>query len=261
MSSNNTTDVINSVTDIVTLEYDSILNEAIKIFTDQALITKKADEVTLQDIQLAKGKSENFLASIAGLIEISHKVELLSAERHKFKRKDELELLNSLREQFHKSAKFSNKIIDSCLSRLDALEERMSSNDTLKPEDFAEFMMLQNYMNSAIETLTAINTGTGKLIKTERESGGRSGNDSKVTATNISNFLSGLASDSKGKNIQKTNKPRKLSQKEVLQAMGESAEIIDLESSLEGGDDNSIYKSGKTYNTGVEKSSDDFDFD
>lgn len=196
------------------IDYKGVLNEAVRVFSDQALITKNSDNVTLKDLQLAKGKAENYLSAVAGLIEISHKVELLTAEKDKFKRVDELRLLNNLRNQFEKAASFSDKLMDMCMSQLESLESELMTNTKDVTGIILKISAVQEFMSNAIVALTNINNGTSKLIKIERESGGRSSSDVKTSNTSINTFLDRDEKD----NVPKV-KPRKISEKELRESL------------------------------------------
>lgn len=214
-----------SITDVTNIDFEGVFTEAVAIFAEQALMTKDAGDIDIKALQLSKAKADNFLAAIGGMTEISHKVELLAAEKYKFKRIDELNLLNSLRRQFEQATSFSAQTIDLCATRLNDLVERMGTNDmsSIQIEDLEKLGALQGSMENAINTLNTISLGAGKLIKTERESGGRSMGNTKNNTTNINTFLKTFetAKDTKG-GPDGATAPRKLTEEELQVIMNNS---------------------------------------
>lgn len=206
------------------INFEEILTEAVTLFAQQALITRDSENVTIKDLQLAKGKADNFLSSISNMLEISHSVDLLSAEKYKFRRADELKLLNNLREQFNEAAEFSKESMKFCKDGLTRIQNKMQQEDyAITADDMAEFNMYQGHMANSIATLNTIAKGAGQLIKHERETGGRSSGTVKSNSTNVNAFLENLVTPEEGGNGKPTKKPRKLTEEEVLATMAGKA--------------------------------------
>jgi hypothetical protein len=207
------------------INFEEILTEAVTLFAQQALITRDSETVTLKDLQLAKGKADNFLSSISNMLEISHSVDLLSAEKYKFRRADELKLLNNLREQFNEAAEFSRESMKFCKDGLTRIQNKMQQEGyAITADDMAEFNMYQGHMANSIATLNTIAKGAGQLIKHERETGGRSSGTVKMNSTNVNAFLENLVTPEEGGDGGKhKKKPRKLTEEEVLATMAGKA--------------------------------------
>lgn len=155
--------------------HEDLIRVAMDIFGEQANISSNSSEVTSEKLQLSKARSDNFLASVSGIIEMSNKIELLQAQQYKFKRHDELRLLNNLREQYEKAAKFSNTVMNTCLNKMEDLQYNIMENQgTIDDEILMEIGALSNMMDNAVVSLRNISKGSTELLKAERETGGRS---------------------------------------------------------------------------------------
>jgi len=204
------------------VDYEAIYGQALQLFGEQAKTGVNGD---IDDINLTKARTENFMSSLAGMLEISNKIELLLGNGDKFKRIDELRLLNKLRTQYEKSADFSEYMIDMCTSKLDEIKEGVEENG-IDEETLLEAGQLSGLMSNAISNLKTLSEGTSKLIKAERETGGRSyGNDnSLVNVNNYNNSYTDM-SDNKKKYSSKNVKPKKISMEEAIKMLEHDSDI------------------------------------
>jgi len=74
-----------SLTDVANMDFREVFKKAVDIFSDQAMLSKDVSEITIKDLEISKAKANNFLDAIAGILELSRQVDILSAEKYKFK--------------------------------------------------------------------------------------------------------------------------------------------------------------------------------
>jgi len=156
-----------SLENVASMDFEKVFHKAVEIFSDQMMLEKDPNEITVKDLEVSKAKANNFLDAIAGVLEISHQVEVLSAEKDKFKRSDELRVLNSLRRSTEKCALGLESTISMAQERLEMLMQDISQAD---PEKIA---MLQAVLNSCVETGQKLIGSMSRLVQLERMSGGR----------------------------------------------------------------------------------------
>lgn len=215
------------------IDFEGVLDGAVALFGEQAaLMTKPAETITIKEIQLSKAKSENFLASIAGMIEISHTVEVLRAEKDKFKRKDELRLLNRLFKQYDRISTFSEKALDLSMDQLEALDEDFAE-EGLTEEGLQRMGMLHGYMENSVNTLNSLARGISGLIKTERSSGAR-GNELLRGGTSMNSLMINLGDNSSKGNgngaageEEESGVLKKFTREELLQEFDAEVKEID----------------------------------
>ena len=183
------------------LDFEKVYERAVTIFSEQTMLNKDPDKVTLKDIELSRSKAANFLDAISGVLEIGHQVEVLSAETNKFKRKDELEILQDLLLTCKKQAKFVSRNIDLAQERLEELYET-------EDPDSEQIALLSNIMNCSIDSSQKIISSMARLVQLERMSGSRPYGNSK---SNISHY----SSDSNDEKKELPAKPRKLTKEDL----------------------------------------------
>jgi hypothetical protein len=205
--------VVNSITDVANIDFSKVFEKAIEIFSDQAMLDKSVSDITIKDLEISKAKANNFLDAIAGVIEISHQVDVLSAERDKFRRKDELAILNSMRRTVatQTEALEKNAMIASA-----QLSKMMETPETIDAERLA---LLQSVLNSSIDVGSKLISSASKLIHLERHSGGKPWGSNRYGVGSIKTISELDKADSaKGKSgVMKGagGGPRELSRKDI----------------------------------------------
>lgn len=148
------------------IDFDGVMEKACEIFGGQALLDKKASEITLKDLEIGKAKANNFLDAVQGILEIGHQVEIMSADQNKFKRQDELDILHSLLRSVSKISGTLEKTIDVITKKIDRMLE-------LEEVDIEEVTLLQGMLQVNIDSTQKVIASAGKVINIERVSGGR----------------------------------------------------------------------------------------
>lgn len=153
-------------------DFRTLYETAMSLFSQQATqALKNNNEVDLKDIELTKAKANSFLDAINNVMAVKHELDVASAEKHKFKRKDELELLNNLRivstiqsEVCVKNAEYIRKKVYSVYDNAEARGEEV---------DVQELGTLNNILESNIDSSNKITAQSARLIQLERFSGSR----------------------------------------------------------------------------------------
>lgn len=153
---------------LVEMDFSKMFDKAVEIFNEQMGFDKDPKDIKLADLELSRAKAKNYIEAIANIAEISHQVEVLKAERDKFKRSDELGVLNSLMRTLQGQASITERSAQMIQDKMDEYESDMSQ---VGPEELA---LLQTVLQSNIDTTSKIIAGTSRLIQVERLSGGRS---------------------------------------------------------------------------------------
>lgn len=205
-------ELIGSLSTLASLSMDDIFNKAVEIFGEQALLTKKPEDITIADLELSRLKSGNFLESLRGLQEVSHQMEVISAEKDRFKRGDELKILNSLLRTCASSATCLEDNVNIAYEKLSDMKENITDAD---PEKLA---MLQSVINSNVDTAAKLTSSLSRLIQLERMSGSRPWGDKKLPMANAAQ-LSAWQEMERSKQIEQGayngNGPRRFTVEEV----------------------------------------------
>jgi hypothetical protein len=167
------------------LDFDMIYQKASEYFKELAGFDN--DDVTITSLEVSKRKADNFLSSMSGLLEIAHQVEVLSAERDKFRRKDELEVLNSLRRACGMA---SNSLEHTMKMAQDRMNVLMNAPEGVDPESIA---LLQSVLHQSIETAQKLISAFSRLVQLERMSGGRPFGAAKAAAISNMGLIQGLS--------------------------------------------------------------------
>lgn len=195
-----------SMESVATMDFEKVFTKAVEIFADQAMLDKKPEEVDIKELEISKAKANNFLAAISGVIEISHQVEVLSAENDKFKRKDELAILHSLRRSCEMSAKTLEGNMQITQEKLTAMQEDI---ENVEPD---QIFTLQTVMHSNIDAGQKLIGSISRLIQLERLSGSRPWGASKQGSLSLS-LIKGL--DGADEGGDPTKAPRELTPEEL----------------------------------------------
>lgn len=199
--------------DLANMDFEKVYETALRLFSDQALLDKKdISKVTIKDLEAARAKSDSFLESLGHLFEINHQVELLQADKYKFKRKDELDLLHSLRKSCTMMAKSLEKNLEITIAKLGDIERRMV--DDPAGVDYEELAGVQAVMNSCVDTSQKLIASTSRLIQTERYSGTRPWGHSRGGTKNIGT-IEGLDNRERSDDRSGQKGPRPLTEGEV----------------------------------------------
>jgi len=201
------------------LDFDEILKKAATLFKDQLFLNKEPSTLTLKDIEVAKAKSQNLLDALVGFVELHHHADIIAASAKRFKRSDELDVLNSLRESCAASSESLKGSIKLASMKHEQLMARLEQNaDSV---DASEIGLLQAILEANVDVMQKLVASFSRLVHLERLSGNRPWAAGKTTRTNIS-YIDGLDSSDDGGKAHV--KPRELTQK-------------DLAKLLQGGDD------------------------
>ena len=199
------------------LNLKKVFDNAIAVFTDK--------DVSLPDLALQSAKTHSFLDSISGVTAASHEFEVLSGDKDKFKRVDELYLLNALREQCGEQVETNGELGKVIQTKLQEMRENSTE---FTPEEIANFMLV---VDTHRKGTTEMITNVDKLIRLERSSGGREWGPRKSINPNIG-YLSGVDAMSRGLEMGANGrigpggaggrpiKPRKLSEKDLNDIKG-----------------------------------------
>ena len=174
------------------LDFTKMLDRAVSLVSDQALLDEKG-KTTLASIELTKAKVDNFLSSLTHVMEISHELELMYSEKDRFKRSDELDLLNSLRKQCTMHSKLGMRNMELAQEHLERIIE--------SPEvETDEILKLQSVIDCNIDSTQKIIASVSRLIQLERYSGGRSWGKRK-SSTNAITYIKGLKDEEDGNDL------------------------------------------------------------
>lgn len=103
------------------INFEVALQQALSMFSDQALLTQDPDRISLESIELTKAKANSFLDSINNLLHVAHLNELIAADKMKFKRVDELAALNPLLQSFRLAAEASQRSVTFLVKEMDSI--------------------------------------------------------------------------------------------------------------------------------------------
>ncbi|TFH07779.1 MAG: hypothetical protein E4H07_08645 [Nitrosomonadales bacterium] len=154
--------------DVAELDFAKVLEKAVEIFSDQAMLDKDISAISVKDLEISKAKANNFLDAIAGVVEISHQVEVISAAKDNFKRSDELNVLNSLRRSCELGANGVEKLLTKAVQYMEYLSELPAEEVTVE-----QLANMQAVMNENIGTSQKLIASLSRLIQLERLSGNR----------------------------------------------------------------------------------------
>lgn len=211
------------------LDFNGLQSKMIELINAQAMVDVK--DISLSEIELTKAKADNYLQALNNMLEIADRFELIQAQAKKFKRTDELDMLNTLRETVHlagqigqRNMKQAARVQDAILSNID--EDGLGGGVGVEALSGVEEILEQNVGRVSKLTATA-----AELIKLERESGGRpmGQNRSKVPTINYMMKLEEKAKEAKqereygvgvggsGGGAGKNSAPRAMTEEEMMQ--------------------------------------------
>ena len=228
--SNENSELTAQIGDVSTIDFKKVAEKAVELFADQSLIKKDADKVTLKDIELSKSKANTFLDSLAGLVEVQHKIDLISTYNQGFKRSDELEILNSLREivsiqtkELKRNMEIARGQQDHLIKALERCEDDEEGQD--KREQLTVHIgLLRDTIRESVDTGQKLISSTNRLIQLERYSGGKSWGNKPSATSNIK--LIDMDSGEEGKGGVK-KPPRAISADEMSDIESASIETSD----------------------------------
>ena len=197
-----------TLNDVANIDFDKVFKKALELLSDQAMLGQDTKNISIKDLEISRSKVNNFLSAIGGILEISHQVELLSAEKDKFRRKDELTILNSLRRCCEMSAKTLEGNMKLTQGKLNALEADINE---VSPESIA---ILQSVLHSNIDAGQKLIGAISRLIQLERLSGARSWGGHRDTNPSIT-LIEGLDKGDRGKNKSSRGAPREIKMDEL----------------------------------------------
>lgn len=152
-----------------------LLNHATKLLAENLIQACSDNDITPSELHLSKLKTQNLMDSISNVIEVTHGIELIKAQKSQFKRADELTILNSLRTQYEAATEQSDRTVKLLSEHASRLLDKLENNsDEFTEEDWLKLSTTQRHLYSSVDLMGNIGTGIQKLIKTERDTGGRS---------------------------------------------------------------------------------------
>lgn len=154
---------------------------------------EKEDKTSLKDLTLDRAKTENFMQGVDDMIELSHKAELLTTDAFKFKRRDELQLMQSLLNIFLRVSEFTEQRIELAVRTLEVM--------LAKPAAFNMDMikLVEEQLNDGLDKACVISDKIEKLIKTERFSGNRGWGPNMSRASRMLAFFDSISGPPKTK--------------------------------------------------------------
>lgn len=183
------------------LDFTAVLDKAVELFQDQALLSKNSKEIDLKDLSLTKAKVNSFLDAINNIISISHLNEILKQDSLKFKREQELDAMNSILSSFNLASKAAEKNMEFLVKQLDYAIKQMGNAESLSEdgvEDAEEnkkrldmVIAIQTAYGTALANLSQVTTGLTKIIQLERWSGSRPWGNIKSNTVTVNNELMG----------------------------------------------------------------------
>lgn len=159
---------LSSMADVSDMDFEKVFKKAVQIFSDQAMLDKDPRNISIRDLEISKAKANNFLDAIAGLVELQHQVEVISASKHGFKRADELTVLNVMRKTCEISAQSVEKMLRKAMKHMEYIEGLDESE--IKVEDMVN---LQNLINENVGISQKLISSFSRLLQLERMSGNR----------------------------------------------------------------------------------------
>jgi len=180
----------------LTMQVDSsqILERAVSVFAEQAGVGS-SKKVTLTDIEISKAKANNFMDALSNMRNIKHELDIVSSTDASFKRKDELDVLNALRESCKEQANISlraSKMLNSKLEGLIREFEARKDQGLGEEVDQVEMMSVQTMLDVSVGITSKIIASSAKLIELERKSGGRQWGVRESGSSNSIRYISEL---------------------------------------------------------------------
>jgi hypothetical protein len=146
------------------LDFKEMFSNAMDLFKEQALSAKNSK--TISQLELTKAKVNNFNDSIDHITALSHTLEILGADKDRFRRKDELTILNNLRHQCEMQSNIG-------LANLNMVQNKMIAMAESGEVDAEEMRILQGTLDANIDSAQKVINSVSKLIQLERYSGNR----------------------------------------------------------------------------------------
>lgn len=202
----------NSIADV---QFNELFDKAISIFKAQADASLgdagDGDDVSFERLELMKAKANNVLDSIGNVLELRHIVDVIKSDHLRFKRVDELKLLNRLKGQCEAQAELNESCINAVRNRM---LEAYASEEGLDEEELDVISgMLERGMGRTDKLVGTVN----KLIKLERDSGNRAWGQRQSSSSGNINYIKGLKdAEGDGYNSSRKAKPRLLSPSELV---------------------------------------------
>jgi hypothetical protein len=156
------------------LNFEGMFQHAMEAFSEQMLTPKK--NISLLDIEITKAKGARFSEVLGNIMALSHDLEIMSAEKDRFARKDELALMNNLRKQCEIQA-------DLGLKNMQIAQKKLEDCEDMEIEDIVR---LQAVLDANIESTQKVIASASRLIQLERYSGNRPWGARQSKPANIS---------------------------------------------------------------------------
>lgn len=198
----------------ISVDYQKIFKKALTLFTDQASSDEKVD---LSQIELTRAKANSFLEGLSNIVSVQHEIDIISAEKARFKRTDELRILNNLRQQCEAHSEVGKKMMEIILVRMNDMQEQMAQGLPIEVEDLS---LLQNLLEQNIDSTNKVIVSTSRIIQLERFSGSRPWGSRGSGASKSIGAVKYLSDLEKGKvdfdeEAEKKRKRRRLSAEEL----------------------------------------------
>lgn len=211
------------------------------LIRDQAMLDPGATDVAnLKSLQLSRAKVQSYLEAVFNVVQLSHLHEIVESDKQKFKRKEEMDVLNPILRSLKAAAIAGEKSLIYLTKKLDvaleALENPVEITDEDREENSITFQehlaqtemvaSIQAAYTAALENVNRVIAGLTRAIQLERFSGGRPwGNKSSVDLGSSGAIGgsdgAGVGSSGNGAGVGGTKpSPRPLEGKELIRALG-----------------------------------------
>lgn len=181
------------------IDFRSLFKQAAALIQEQSLINVDPNTISLKSMELSKAKANSLLEALHNVTLVTHSAEILNADSQKFKRVDEMSVLNPLLKAFGQAAVVGENSMRILVKKLEEAEASMKIESGSLEEEETKARIL-NYMQEAygmcIDNLNKIVAGSARLIQLERFSQGRPWGAAATSRGNIG-YIDALDSGAK----------------------------------------------------------------
>lgn len=146
------------------LDFKKMFDSAMDLFSEQALGAKNSKSI--RQLELTKAKVNSFNNSIDNITALSHTLEIMGADKDRFRRQDELNILNNLRTQCELQSRIG-------LANMAMVQDKLKIILESDNPDVEEIASLQGVLDANIDSSNKVIAAVSRLIQLERYSGNR----------------------------------------------------------------------------------------
>lgn len=170
------------------LNFSQAYNTMVELIRDQATLSNNGhQEADLKSLQLTRAKAQNYLEAVFNVVQLSHLHEIVESDAQKFRRVEEMEVMNPLLRSLKLAAIAGEKSLTYLTRKLDVALEAMECEIEVDEQDRTlntkrmQKHLLQTEMiasiqaahTAALENVNRIVAGLTRVIQLERFSGAR----------------------------------------------------------------------------------------